>query len=113
MLRLNTAIAAQTKDKQNRLGVIGGDTSGFPNGRRPGDDVVDIELRVAMGLLCTIDGVNTAVGCKASDAKAGTIDLPTVHCSHLSSLVPLSRILTLQLRVHRSILPVSNEESLP
>ena len=73
MLRLNTAIAPTTKDKQSRLGVIGGDTAGFPNGRRPGDDVVDIELRVAMGLLCTIDGVNTAVGCKASDAKAGGI----------------------------------------
>jgi hypothetical protein len=25
--------------------------AGFPNGRRPGDDVVDIELRVAMGVL--------------------------------------------------------------
>ncbi|MEO8460415.1 MAG: DUF4331 family protein, partial [Dokdonella sp.] len=25
----------------------------FPNGRRPGDDVVDIELRVAMGFLLT------------------------------------------------------------
>jgi hypothetical protein len=33
------------------LGVIGGDNAGFPNGRRPGDDVVDIELRVLMGKL--------------------------------------------------------------
>jgi hypothetical protein len=31
--------------------VLGTDTAGFPNGRRPGDDVVDIELRVAMGVL--------------------------------------------------------------
>ena len=30
----------------NRFGVIGGDNAGFPNGRRPGDDVVDIALRV-------------------------------------------------------------------
>ena len=29
----------------------GCDPAGFPNGRRPGDDVVDIELRVAMGYL--------------------------------------------------------------
>ena len=36
---------------QNDLGVLGGDTSGFPNGRRPIDDVVDITLRVAMGVL--------------------------------------------------------------
>ncbi|MEY2864267.1 MAG: hypothetical protein RLY58_1974 [Pseudomonadota bacterium] len=73
MLRLNTAIAPTPKSVQNRLGVVGGDNAGFPNGRRLGDDVVDIELRVAMGLLCTIDGVNTAVGCKASDAPAGKI----------------------------------------
>ena len=32
--------------------MLGGDNAGFPNGRRPGDDVVDIELRVAMGVLC-------------------------------------------------------------
>ena len=73
MLRLNTSIPPTPKATQNPLGVIGGDNAGFPNGRRPGDDVVDIELRVAMGLLCTIPGVNTAVGCKASDAPAGGI----------------------------------------
>ena len=73
MLRLNTSIPPTPKGSQNRLGVVGGDNAGFPNGRRPGDDVVDIELRVAMGLLCTIPGVNTAVGCKASDAPAGGI----------------------------------------
>jgi hypothetical protein len=39
---------------QNRLGVIGGDNAGYPNGRRPGDDVVDITLRVAMGRLITL-----------------------------------------------------------
>jgi hypothetical protein len=27
------------------------DTAGFPNGRRPGDDVVDVSIRVAMGFL--------------------------------------------------------------
>ena len=31
--------------------MIGGDAAGFPNGRRPGDDVVDIALRVMMGAL--------------------------------------------------------------
>jgi Domain of unknown function (DUF4331) len=37
--------------------VLGGDLSGFPNGRRPIDDVVDITLRVAMGaLLSPFDG---------------------------------------------------------
>ena len=31
--------------------MLGGDLAGFPNGRRPFDDVVTIELRVAMGVL--------------------------------------------------------------
>lgn len=51
MLRLNTATAPVAAGSQNNLGVLGGDAAGFPNGRRPGDDVVDIELRVAMGVL--------------------------------------------------------------
>jgi uncharacterized protein DUF4331 len=51
MLRLNTATLPVAAGAQSRLGVIGGDFAGFPNGRRPGDDVVDIELRVAMGVL--------------------------------------------------------------
>lgn len=71
MLRLNTSIDATPRGAQNDLGVVGGDNAGFPNGRRPVDDVVDIELRVAMGLLCTIPGVNTAVGCVPGDALAG------------------------------------------
>ena len=72
-VRLNTSIAPTPGASQNRLGVLGGDNAGFPNGRRPGDDVVDIELRVAMGVLCTVPGVNTAVGCKPADAPAGSL----------------------------------------
>ncbi len=75
MLRLNTSIAPTAKASQNRLGVIGGDNAGFPNGRRPGDDVVDIELRVAQGLLCHVPTLNTAIGCKPSDAPSGTVHL--------------------------------------
>jgi hypothetical protein len=52
MLRLNTAVAAKPAASQNALGVIAGDVAGFPNGRRPGDDVVDVALRVVMGALC-------------------------------------------------------------
>ncbi len=56
-LRLNTSIAATPMVAQNDLGVLGGDNAGFPNGRRPIDDVVDAELRVAMGvLLSPFDG---------------------------------------------------------
>ena len=56
-LRLNTSTAVTPLASQNDLGVLGGDVAGFPNGRRPIDDVVDIELRVAMGvLLSPFDG---------------------------------------------------------
>ena len=68
MLRLNTSIAATAVGAQHRLGVIGGDNAGFPNGRRPGDDVVDIALRVVMGKLCTL-----SIGCVPADAPAGAI----------------------------------------
>lgn len=52
MLRLNTGIAAVSAEQQHNLGVAAGDIAGFPNGRRPGDDVVDVALRVVMGALC-------------------------------------------------------------
>lgn len=51
MVRLNTSIPPVPAAQQKSLGVLEGDLAGFPNGRRPGDDVVDIELRVAMGAL--------------------------------------------------------------
>jgi hypothetical protein len=51
MMRLNTSTPVVASGSQNDLGVIGGDTAGYPNGRRPIDDVVDITLRVAMGIL--------------------------------------------------------------
>src|SRR6185436_13303132 len=52
MQRLNTGIPAAAAADQKPLGALDGDLAGFPNGRRPGDDVTDIELRVAMGRLC-------------------------------------------------------------
>lgn len=55
MLRLDTARAPLPKGSQSRLGALGGDLAGFPNGRRPGDDVVDIALRVVMGALLPIE----------------------------------------------------------
>ncbi len=51
MLRLNTSILPVDAEQQMNMGVLAGDNAGFPNGRRPGDDVVDIALRVMMGAL--------------------------------------------------------------
>ncbi|MEP7361827.1 MAG: DUF4331 domain-containing protein [Acidobacteriota bacterium] len=49
LLRLNTGVPATPPATQNRLGLIAGDAAGYPNGRRLGDDVVDIALRVVVG----------------------------------------------------------------
>ncbi|RYF48924.1 MAG: DUF4331 domain-containing protein [Cytophagaceae bacterium] len=77
MMRLNTSIAPVAIGAQNALGVAGGDNAGFPNGRRPGDDVVDLTMRVAMGALCVLTGATDTlqVGCKPSDAPAGGLAL--------------------------------------
>ncbi len=48
-LKLNLGVPASPMP--DRFGVIGGDNAGFPNGRRPTDDVVDIELQVVAGFL--------------------------------------------------------------
>lgn len=80
MLRLNTAIFPKTATKQSNLGVLGGDNAGFPNGRRPGDDVVDAELRVAMGVLLP-----------AADAPSGQLpytDGATVQATDFRNTFP-------------------------
>jgi hypothetical protein len=50
-LRLNLSIPATPFDKINRLGVVGGDLAGWPNGRRLEDDVIDIAERAVGGVL--------------------------------------------------------------
>jgi len=68
-LRLNTGIPPTPVGSQLRLGFIAGDSAGYPNGRRPIDDVVDISLRAVEGILVDSskfglplgDGVNTKV----------------------------------------------------
>lgn len=53
----------------NRMGVIGGDKNGFPNGRRLADDVIDISLQVVEGAL--VGSPNPTLG-----DKVDTNDLP-------------------------------------
>jgi hypothetical protein len=61
-LRLNVAV--KPSDNPNRLGVVGGDLAGFPNGRRLRDDVIDVALQAVAGVL--VDGYkdspNNALG---------------------------------------------------
>jgi len=49
MIRLNTSIEPTPFEEQDRLGLLAGQMDGFPNGRRPIDDVADIELRALAG----------------------------------------------------------------
>jgi hypothetical protein len=88
MLRLNTSIEPVRPAQQKNLGLLDGDNAGFPNGRRPGDDVVDAELRVAMGVVCH---AFPGVFCTPQDAPAGTAALTdgvTVHASDFDRVFP-------------------------
>ena len=77
MLRLNTTITPTPAASQSSFGVAGDDLAGFPNGRRPGDDIVDVVLRVAMGRLCypvPVAGRPTDLGlCTPADAPSGMV----------------------------------------
>ena len=61
MLRLNMGIppVAVGSSGYDRLGVLGGDVGGFPNGRRVGDDVLDIVLQAAAGATPLTPAFNT------------------------------------------------------
>jgi hypothetical protein len=51
LMRLNTGVAPTAPASASRLGLLGGDPAGYPNGRRLADDVVDISLRAVAGVL--------------------------------------------------------------
>ncbi|MEO5671620.1 MAG: DUF4331 domain-containing protein [Ramlibacter sp.] len=108
MLRLNTAIAPVPFASQNRLAIVGSlktspagtDFAGFPNGRRPKDDVVDIALVAMLGGLCMANGdadtlkLNSIPGvagvtsaCKPSSVPAGAASLD-VHDAVDQAVVP-------------------------
>ncbi len=98
MLRLNTNIAPVAFAQQNRLGIVGNilaggsDNAGFPNGRRPKDDVVDIALVAVMGGLCMANGNNNALGfgtdCNPSKVPLGATAFK-LHDAVDQAVVPL------------------------
>ena len=82
MLRLN--MSTPVTENPDRLGVIGGDAQGFPNGRRLIDDVVDIELQVLEGeLLGNPNDLGDAVD--SNDLPFGDV-FPYVALPHNSSV---------------------------
>ena len=98
VLRLNTAIEPVAFAQQNRLGVVGNilaggtDNAGFPNGRRPKDDVVDISLVAVMGGLCMANGDTDALGfgadCRPSAVPLGATAF-ALHDAVDQAVVPL------------------------
>jgi hypothetical protein len=92
MLRLNTSIAPTPSASQHRLGVAGGDAAGFPNGRRPKDDVVDVALAAVMGGLCVLNGDGNALqlgtDCKPANVPLGATSLK-LHDAVDQAAVPL------------------------
>jgi hypothetical protein len=98
MLRLNTAIPAVPFAQQNRLGIVGNilargtDNAGYPNGRRPKDDVVDISLVAVMGGLCMANGNDNALGF-GPDCNPGKVPLAAtafmLHDAVDQAVVPL------------------------
>ena len=92
MLRLN--LTTPVTARPNRLGVVGGDVGGFPNGRRLTDDVVDIELQALEGILIpdqdaavkkAVAGLGDAVD---NNDKAFLPAFPYVADPHSGSDVP-------------------------
>jgi hypothetical protein len=66
LLRLNVGVPPTPFGDASRLGLLGGDAAGFPNGRRPLDDVTDIVLRVVVGGVL-VDGFNVAPNKRLGD----------------------------------------------
>ena len=92
LLRLNLAVPPTQPAQQRRLSVLAGDNAGWPNGRRPNDDVTDIVLRVVAGKLLGVptgnlllgDGVNFNIGAEGNNLTPNGIYtvfpyLPTPH----------------------------------
>jgi len=67
LLRLDLSVPPTPPESQSRLGAaLSGDGAGWPNGRRPNDDVTDIAIRVVGGTAYIAnragDGVNFLAG---------------------------------------------------
>ena len=77
LLRLNLQVAPTEPENQKRIGGLAGDPAGFPNGRRPNDDVTDIAIRVVGGenyiAARAGDGVNFLQGAQGSNLTANGI----------------------------------------
>ena len=77
IIRLNYNVAPTAN--AHVLGLLGGDPAGFPNGRRPFDDVLDIDLKAAAGAVLHVLG---AINCPASLTLTDNVDAFTIPPAH-------------------------------
>src|SRR5437660_12432087 len=75
LLRLNTGIPPTPVGNQKRLGFLAGDLAGFPQGRRPIDDVVDIASRAVAGILVNPTKYGAAIGDGVNTKNDGFADV--------------------------------------
>jgi Domain of unknown function (DUF4331) len=61
LLRLNLNVPATPLGSQQRLTILAGDNAGWPNGRRPLDDVTDVAVQVVGGPNYILAGAGDAV----------------------------------------------------
>jgi hypothetical protein len=74
LLRLDLSVAPTLPENQKRLGGLVGDPAGFPNGRRPNDDVTDIAIRVVGGTAFIDNRAGDGVNFLGGAPGAGTSD---------------------------------------
>jgi len=77
MLRLN--MTTPPARRPSRFGILAGDVAGFPNGRRPFDDVVDIAERVVAGATPFTPDFNVAPNNQLGDGIDSN-DRPFLPC---------------------------------
>jgi hypothetical protein len=102
MQRLNTSIPPNPNPQIGNLGFLDCDLAGFPNGRRPVDDVVDIELTVVEGAItptnpnnlqtCDVSNPNNPQvvnqGAVVNDGTTGRADLFINQFPYLNTPLP-------------------------
>jgi hypothetical protein len=103
LLRLNLGVDPVQPQQQKRLSVLAGDNAGWPNGRRPNDDVTDIALRVVAGVLVGPkppasaalklgDGVNFNIGAGGSNVTANGIYTSSRSCQRPTTVAIMSHM---------------------
>jgi hypothetical protein len=92
LLRLNTGVPPTPPSAANRLGLLGGDAAGFPNGRRVFDDVTDVALRLVVGgvLAAPFPGFTPGVNDRLGDG-VNVNDAPYLNTFPYVGLAPSGR----------------------